>query len=33
MWRKNCPVCQQPMAKKNSMETVHCPCGKYVWKG
>jgi hypothetical protein len=33
MWRKTCPVCRQPMAKKLPTETVHCPCGKYVWKG
>ena len=33
MWRKNCPVCRQPLAKKHPAETVPCPCGKYVWKG
>jgi len=30
MWRKNCPVCKQPMAKKQPTETVPCPCGKHV---
>ncbi len=33
MWRKNCPVCRQPLAKKHPAETVPCSCGKYVWKG
>jgi len=33
MWRKNWPVCKQPMEKKNPTDTVSCPCGKYVWKG
>ena len=29
----NCPVCRQPMQKKNPTETIPCSCGKYVWKG
>jgi hypothetical protein len=33
MWGKNCPVCKQPIAKKQPTETVPCPCVKYVWKG
>jgi len=33
MWRRKCPVCRLPMAKKHPTETVPCPCGKYVWKG
>jgi ribosomal protein L37AE/L43A len=33
IWRKNCPVCRQPMAKKNPTDVVPCSCGKYVWKG
>src|SRR5882762_2643155 len=33
MWRRNCPICRQPMAKKDPTETIPCPCGKYTWKG
>jgi hypothetical protein len=33
MWRRNCPVCRQPLEKKLPTETVPCSCGKFVWKG
>jgi len=33
MWRRNCPICRQPLEKKHPAETVSCPCGKFVWKG
>jgi hypothetical protein len=31
MWRRNCPVCRQPLEKKLPTETIPCSCGKYVW--
>jgi hypothetical protein len=33
MWRRNCPVCRQPLEKKNPADTVPCSCGKFVWRG
>jgi hypothetical protein len=33
MWRKSYPVYWQATAKKLPTDTVHCSCGKYVWKG
>lgn len=33
MWQKPCPICGRELRKEQATDTVHCPCGRYTWKG